>query len=127
MLSNPPYLYDRKVPVLFVFKGGLCVVDWMLSVTSLNCTGAEASLMALMSVDLVGAILLSVNSVGAILLSVELAKGEAMGLASVVSTLLNGVAAIVLWEPTSLNGVGCNVELVSTLLKVVGCAADELV
>ncbi|KAG9966896.1 hypothetical protein KCU61_g265, partial [Aureobasidium melanogenum] len=77
-VKNSVKTTEEKVPVLFVFKGGLCVVDWMLSVTSLNCTGAEASLMALMSVDLVGAILLSVNSVGAILLSVELAKGEAM-------------------------------------------------
>lgn len=56
--------------------------------------------MALMSVNLVGAILLSVDPVGAILLSVELANGEAMGLGSVVSALLNGVAAKVLWaEP----------------------------
>lgn len=101
MLSKPSYLYDRKVPVLFVFRGGLCVMGWLVSVTFLKGTGAEASLMAFMSV----------NSAGAILFSVELAKGEAMGLDSIVSKLLNGVAPTVLWaEPLLLKVTGAVVS-----------------
>jgi hypothetical protein len=68
------YLYDRKVPVLVVFKAGLCVVAWLFSLMFLNCTGAEAS-----------------DSTW------ELANGEETGWVSVVSMLLNGVPAIELW------------------------------
>ena len=55
--------------------------------------------------------LLFVDSDEAILLSVELAKGEGTGLDSVVSTLLNGEAAIVLWvEPLLPNVTGAAVS-----------------
>lgn len=98
------YLYDRKVPVLVVFKAGLFVVAWLFSLMFLNCTGVEASLAGLTSVNCVGTILLSVDS------TVELANGEESWVL-VVSMLLNEVPAIVLWtEPLSLNETGAVVS-----------------
>ena len=65
--------------MLFVFKAGLCEVGLLFSWMFLNCTGAEASLMALTSVNWVGVILLPVDS------TVELANGLEMVEVSVVS------------------------------------------
>ena len=127
--------------MLVVFKGGLCgAEETLLSLMLVKETGAEASWMVVVLVKGVGSILLPVDPTFVYELG--------MVVVSVVSMLLNGVAATLLWieplplkgdgaavswkyELTSLNGVGCKaeveVELFSALWNWVGCTADVLV